>query len=102
MPGATYDDMVGNIMEIKARSGPVIAVVYEGDQKIEMTGVDPESHPDDVSGHPNDMIWIPPTVELISPALIAIPLQLLAYHIADLRGENIDQPRNLAKTVTVK
>jgi glutamine---fructose-6-phosphate transaminase (isomerizing) len=48
------------------------------------------------------MIWIPPTVELISPALIAIPLQLLAYHIADLRGENIDQPRNLAKTVTVK
>jgi glutamine---fructose-6-phosphate transaminase (isomerizing) len=102
VPGATYDDMVGNIMEIKARSGPVIAVVYEGDQKIEMTGVDPESHPDDVSGHPNDMIWIPPTVELISPALIAIPLQLLAYHIADLRGENIDQPRNLAKTVTVK
>ncbi|MDA1044049.1 MAG: SIS domain-containing protein, partial [Verrucomicrobia bacterium] len=102
LPGDTYDNMIGNIMEIKARSGPVIAVAQEGDEKAEMTGVDPESHPDDVSGHANDMLWLPKTEELISPALVAIPLQLLAYHIANLRGENIDQPRNLAKTVTVK
>ncbi len=89
----TFDDMIGNIMEIKARSGPVIAVAFDGDAKIQQTGTDTE---------PNDMIWVPPTEELISPILIAVPLQLLAYHIADLRGEPIDQPRNLAKTVTVK
>ncbi len=89
----TFDDMIGNIMEIKARSGPVIAVAFDGDAKLQQTGADTE---------PNDMLWVPPTEELISPILIAIPLQLLAYHIADLRGEHIDQPRNLAKTVTVK
>lgn len=50
----------------------------------------------------DDMIWVPPCPELVSPITIAIPLQLLAYHIADLRGEHIDQPRNLAKTVTVE
>jgi glucosamine--fructose-6-phosphate aminotransferase (isomerizing) len=98
----TFDDMIGNIMEIKARSGPVIAVAFDGDAKIQQTGVDPKTDGNDVAGQPNDMIWVPHTEELISPILIAIPLQLLAYHIADRRGEHIDQPRNLAKTVTVK
>lgn len=51
---------------------------------------------------PNDMIWIPDCPEIVSPILVAVPLQLLAYHIARLRGEAIDQPRNLAKTVTVE
>jgi len=100
--GPTYDEMVGNIMEIKARSGPVIAVAFDGDAKLPQTGVDPAADPQDVAAQPNDMIRVPPTHELVSPVTIAIPLQLLAYHIADLRGEHIDQPRNLAKTVTVK
>jgi len=100
--GPTYDEMIGNIMEIKARSGPVIAVTYDGDEKIAQTGVDPDASADDIAGQPNDMIYVPKTHEYVSPITIAIPLQLLAYHMADLRGEHIDQPRNLAKTVTVK
>ena len=100
--GPTYDEMIANIMEIKARSGPVIAVSYDGDEKIPQTGVDQDADPDDIGAQPNDMIFVPPTEELISPITIGIPLQLLAYHMADLRGEDIDQPRNLAKTVTVK
>ncbi len=100
--GPTYDEMIGNIMEIKARSGPIIAVAYDGDEKIPKTGVDISADPNDVASQANDMIWIPITDEYVSPITVTIPLQLLAYHIADLRGENIDQPRNLAKTVTVK
>ncbi|NSW55192.1 MAG: glutamine--fructose-6-phosphate transaminase (isomerizing) [Armatimonadetes bacterium] len=100
--GPTYDEMIGNIMEIKARSGPLIAVTYDGDTKIAQTGVDPDADPSDVASQPNDMIYVPKTHEYVSPITIAIPLQLLAYHMADLRGEHIDQPRNLAKTVTVK
>ncbi|NQU11362.1 glutamine--fructose-6-phosphate transaminase (isomerizing), partial [bacterium] len=94
--GPTHDEMIANIMEIKARSGPVIAVAYDGDKKIPQTGVDASADPHDVASQPNDMIWVPPTHELVSPVTIAIPLQLLAYHAADLRGEHIDQPRNLA------
>jgi glucosamine--fructose-6-phosphate aminotransferase (isomerizing) len=100
--GPTYDEMIANIMEIKARSGPVIAVSYDGDEKIPQTGVDQDADSNDIGAQPNDMIFVPPTEELISPITIGIPLQLLAYHMADLRGEDIDQPRNLAKTVTVK
>ncbi len=98
--GPTYDEMIGNIMEIKARSGPVVAVAYDGDKKILSTGVDASFH--DAQKDFNDIIWVPRTHEYVSPITTAIPLQLLAYHIADLRGEDIDQPRNLAKTVTVK
>jgi len=100
--GEVKDQMVANIMEIKARSGPVIAVATDGDTGIEGTGVDKNASPDDVASQPNDMIWVPACPELVSPILIAIPLQLLAYHIAKFRGEHIDQPRNLAKTVTVE
>ena len=102
LEGPTYDDMVGNIMEIKARGGPIIAICYDGDTKTPKIGVDRNAAPNDVAGQANETIRIPRTEELVSPILLAIPLQLLAYHIADLRGENIDQPRNLAKTVTVK
>jgi glucosamine--fructose-6-phosphate aminotransferase (isomerizing) len=100
--GSTQNEMIGNIMEIKARGGPMIAVAYDGDTKIPKTGVDASAPADDVGAQPNDMIWVPPTEELVSPLAIGIPLQLLAYHMADQRGEDIDQPRNLAKTVTVK
>ncbi len=102
MEGRTYDDVIGNIMEIKARCGPVIAVAFDGDVKIPQTGALPNPAASDLAHQPNDMIWIPKIEELLSPILVAIPLQLLAYHIADMRGEHIDQPRNLAKTVTVK
>ena len=95
--GPTYDDMIGNIMEIKARSGPVIAMAYDGDDKIPQTGVDPHADPRDVAAHPNDLIWVPRTHEYVSPILAAVPLQLLAYHIADLRGEDIDQPATSPK-----
>ncbi len=100
--GPTYDEMIGNIMEIKARSGPVIAVSYDGDEKIPLTGADPDADPGDIAAGPNEMLYVPATEEYVSPITIGVPLQLLAYHIADLRGEDIDQPRNLAKTVTVK
>ncbi|MGQ9732844.1 MAG: glutamine--fructose-6-phosphate transaminase (isomerizing) [Candidatus Zipacnadales bacterium] len=86
--GQVYDQMVGNMQEIRARSGPVIGVVNDGDE--------------DILEHLDDPIFVPPCPELVSPVIIAVPLQLFAYHIADIRGEDIDQPRNLAKTVTVE
>jgi glucosamine--fructose-6-phosphate aminotransferase (isomerizing) len=86
--GDVYEKMIGNIQEIKARSGPVIGVADDGD--------------DVIGGQADAMIWVPPVPELVSPLTTAIPLQLLAYHMADQRGEDIDQPRNLAKTVTVE
>jgi glucosamine--fructose-6-phosphate aminotransferase (isomerizing) len=86
--GEVYEKMIGNIQEIKAREGPVIGVATDGDEYIPREA--------------DHVIWVPPCHELISPATAQIPLQLLAYHIADLRGCHIDQPRNLAKTVTVE
>ena len=94
----SYTDMLNNIMEIKARQGPVVIVSDANDAGLSNIGVDP----DDLQTSINDVISIPKTHELLSPILSCIPLQLLAYHIADLRGEDIDKPRNLAKTVTVK
>jgi glucosamine--fructose-6-phosphate aminotransferase (isomerizing) len=88
LQGEVYKQMVGNMQEIRARRGPVIGVVNDGDQAI--------------LEHLDDPIFIPPCPELVSPVTIAVPLQLLAYHIADIRGEDIDMPRNLAKTVTVE
>lgn len=86
--GEVYEKMIGNIQEIKAREGPVIGVANDGDDYIPKEA--------------DHVMWIPPCPELISPATLQIPLQLFAYHIADLRGCHIDQPRNLAKTVTVE
>ncbi|GMT45921.1 MAG: glutamine--fructose-6-phosphate aminotransferase [isomerizing] [bacterium] len=83
-----YDKIVSNIQEVKARKGHVIAVVTEGDETIKNL-VD-------------YVIEIPATEEIFSPLLAIIPLQKLAYHIAILRGCNVDQPRNLAKSVTVE
>lgn len=86
-PGESRARMVSNIEEVKARGATVIAVAEEGD---------------DVKGHVNEFIPIPPTEELFSPLLYIIPLQLLAYHITVELGQDPDRPRSLAKSVTVE
>jgi glucosamine--fructose-6-phosphate aminotransferase (isomerizing) len=83
-----YDKVVSNIQEIKSRSGRVIAVVTKGDVQVR-----------DLAEY---VIEVPDTVEAFTPLLTTIPLQLLSYHIAVMRGCNVDQPRNLAKSVTVE
>jgi len=83
-----YKKIVSNVMEIKARGGKVISIVTEGDKEIKKIS--------------DDFIEIPECHELISPILANIPLQLLSYYIADFKGCSIDQPRNLAKSVTVE
>ncbi|MGQ9807704.1 MAG: glutamine--fructose-6-phosphate transaminase (isomerizing) [Armatimonadota bacterium] len=85
---AVYDKMISNIQEIRARSGKVIAVATEGDTAI--------------LEHADDVLYVPETPEYLSPIVVAVPLQLLAYHIAVRRGCDVDQPRNLAKSVTVE
>lgn len=85
----TYDKMISNIQEIKARSGIVIALVTEGDKEIQHHNV-------------NYVIEVPKIDELFSPLIVVIPLQLLAYYVAKKFGYDIDQPRNLAKSVTVE
>jgi glucosamine--fructose-6-phosphate aminotransferase (isomerizing) len=85
---AVYEKVLSNIQEIKARRGNVIAVATEGD--------------DEIRSLVNDVIYIPKALDFVLPLLSIIPLQLLAYHIAVLRGCDVDQPRNLAKSVTVE
>jgi glucosamine--fructose-6-phosphate aminotransferase (isomerizing) len=80
--------MFSQIEQARARGGVVIAVATEGDQTIA-----------DVADH---VLWVPETPWMLSPVTTVIPLQLLAYHIAALRGLDVDQPRNLAKSVTVE
>lgn len=83
-----YDKVVSNIQEIKSRSGKIIAVVTKGDVQVR--------------GLADHVIEIPETSDALSPLITTIPLQLLSYHIALMRGCNVDQPRNLAKSVTVE
>jgi glucosamine--fructose-6-phosphate aminotransferase (isomerizing) len=85
---STYEKIVSNIQEVKARKGKIIAIVTENDSTIK-----------DFADH---VIEIPEIIEPLSPLLTVIPLQLLAYHIAVMRDCNVDQPRNLAKSVTVE
>jgi glucosamine--fructose-6-phosphate aminotransferase (isomerizing) len=85
---SVYKKMLSNIQEVRARAGVVIALATDGDLEI--------------TQHADEVIWIPATNELLSPALAVVPLQLLAYHVADRRGNDVDQPRNLAKAVTVE
>ncbi len=85
---STYEKIVSNIQEVKARKGKVIAIVTEGDKAI--------------GSMADYVIEIPATHEALSPLVTVIPLQLLAYYIAVMRGCNVDQPRNLAKSVTVE
>jgi len=84
----TYEKIKGNVQEVKARSGQVLAIVSEDDE--------------DICEMADHCLHVPKTLDLLSPLLNVIPLQLLAYHIAVLRECNVDQPRNLAKSVTVE
>ncbi|MBQ0105430.1 MAG: glutamine--fructose-6-phosphate transaminase (isomerizing) [Armatimonadetes bacterium] len=84
----TYDKMLGNLREIRARNGEIISICNQDDEVIKE--------------YADKLIRIPKCDELLSPVLVAIPLQLLAYYIALNKGSSIDQPRNLAKTVTVE
>lgn len=85
---ATYEKIISNIEEVKARRGRIIAIATEGDQEIQKLA--------------DHVIYVPPTLGFLTPILTIIPLQLLAYYIAVLRGCDVDQPRNLAKSVTVE
>ncbi|MFO7653818.1 MAG: glutamine--fructose-6-phosphate transaminase (isomerizing) [Candidatus Krumholzibacteriia bacterium] len=84
----SYEKIRGNVQEVRARKGKIISICTEGDTEIA-----------ELSDH---VITIPETIDMLTPLLSVIPLQLFAYHIAVLRGENVDQPRNLAKAVTVE
>ena len=86
--GFVYDKVLSNVQEIKARGGPVIAVAEEGDRQIGALA--------------DDVIYVPQIDEHFTPLVSIVPLQLLAYHIAVLRGCDVDKPRNLAKSVTVE
>lgn len=85
---SAYEKIVSNVQEVKARKGKIIAVVNKGDTQIRQLA--------------DHVIEVPATEEVLSPLITIVPLQLLAYHIAILRGCNVDQPRNLAKSVTVE
>jgi glutamine---fructose-6-phosphate transaminase (isomerizing) len=85
---SVYEKVVSNVEEVRSRGGKVIAFVTEGDRKLDKKA--------------DHLFFVPDTLECLTPMLMAIPMQLLAYHIAVLRGSDVDQPRNLAKSVTVE
>ena len=85
---SVYEKVYSNIQEVKARKGPVLALATEGNEEIK-TLVD-------------DVLYVPKTLEMLSPILATVPLQLFAYYVAVERGYNVDRPRNLAKSVTVE
>jgi glucosamine--fructose-6-phosphate aminotransferase (isomerizing) len=85
---AAYDKVMSNMMEVRARRGRIVAIATEGD--------------DAVRRHADHVLYVPQTLPMLQPMLSVIPLQLLAYHVAVLRGCDVDQPRNLAKSVTVE
>jgi glucosamine--fructose-6-phosphate aminotransferase (isomerizing) len=83
-----YEKIIGNIEEVRARGGKTIVVATEGDEHIKQ--------------YADHLITVPDTVEQLQPLLTVVPLQMLAYHAAVLRGHDVDKPRNLAKSVTVE
>jgi glucosamine--fructose-6-phosphate aminotransferase (isomerizing) len=83
-----YDKTISAVQEVKARGGKIIAVAYDSDTEID--------------AHADTVLRIPDMEDLLAPVAAVVPLQLLAYHVARLRGHDIDQPRNLAKSVTVE
>ncbi|MCK4873871.1 MAG: SIS domain-containing protein, partial [Phycisphaerales bacterium] len=86
--GSQYEKVLGNISEVRSRGGRVLAVATEGDEEIKR--------------HVEDVFYVPDAPEPLQPMLTVVPLQLLAYHAAVLRGKDVDKPRNLAKSVTVE
>ncbi|MHC4844612.1 MAG: glutamine--fructose-6-phosphate transaminase (isomerizing) [Planctomycetota bacterium] len=87
-PGRVYEKVLSNMAEVRSRDGVVIAVAAEGDERVAALA--------------DEVLWVPEVDEDLSPMVNVVPLQLLAYHIAERRGCDIDQPRNLAKSVTVE
>jgi len=85
---ATYDKVVSNVAEVHARQAPVVAIATVGDETIDR--------------YAQDVLYVPETPEEMSPVIAIVPLQLLAYEVAVARGTDVDQPRNLAKSVTVE
>ena len=85
---SSYDRMLGNMEEVRARDGLLIAICHPGDRAV--------------ASKAQHVIEVPPCAELLAPLLTVVPLQLLAYHVAVRRGCDVDQPRNLAKSVTVE
>ncbi|MCA9755386.1 MAG: glutamine--fructose-6-phosphate transaminase (isomerizing) [Candidatus Eisenbacteria bacterium] len=85
---SAYDKIKSNMQEVRARQGRIIAVATEGDTQIQSLA--------------DEVLYVPPTVDALVPLLSVLPLQMLSYHVAVLRGCNVDQPRNLAKSVTVE
>ncbi len=86
--GVTFDKMLSNVEEVKARGGKIIAVTSKVTE--------------DINARADTIFKVPENNAYLTPVLFAVPLQLLAYHIAELKGTDIDQPRNLAKSVTVE
>jgi glucosamine--fructose-6-phosphate aminotransferase (isomerizing) len=86
--GKGYDKVLSNLSEVRAREGHIIAVATKGDK--------------DIPEHAQDVLWVPDSPSLLQPLLTVLPLQLLAYAVALVRGNDVDQPRNLAKSVTVE
>ena len=85
---SVYEKVISNMEEVKARKAPIIAIATEGDERIKTIA--------------DDVIYIPKTSEMLTPILSVIPLHLFAYHVGVLRGNDVDKPRNLAKSVTVE
>jgi glutamine---fructose-6-phosphate transaminase (isomerizing) len=85
---STYERMMGNLQEVRARDGRVIAICHPGDHEVSQMA--------------HAAVTVPPAPDLVAPLVSAVPLQLFAYHVAALRGLDVDQPRNLAKSVTVE
>ena len=90
--GSIFDKVMSNLEEVKARGGPVIAIASEGDDAVT----------EHIASRADEMIMVPDVPEYLQPLVTVVPLQLLAYHIAVLRGCDVDKPRNLAKSVTVE
>lgn len=86
--GEVYEKIISNIEEVKARKGKVIAIATDGDERIKEIA--------------DDVVYVPWTFEVYTPLVVIIPLQLFTYYIGKIRGVNVDQPRNLAKSVTVE
>jgi glucosamine--fructose-6-phosphate aminotransferase (isomerizing) len=86
--GHGYEKVVSNLEEVRARGGRIIALCHDDDERLKELA--------------EGTLIVPPCPDRVLPILASIPLQLFAYHIADLRGTDVDQPRNLAKSVTVE
>lgn len=85
---SVYEKMISNMQVVRARKGPIIAVATDGNERM--------------SGYADDVMYVPETIEMLTPILTVVPLQLFAYYFAKERGLNVDRPRNLAKSVTVE